>query len=223
MGHRACCVVVATLGILLAGEASARDAQTSMVVRTYTGPDSERDLPAATRTASAILERADIEVAWIECGIPAVLAETAAACAEPLRANEVVVRIVHAGTADRRPHADTMGFAHVDLDAGGGSLATVYWDRVRLIALRARADAAELLGRAIAHEIGHLLLGTNRHRSRGLMRASWSDADLRRNPATLWLFSAKDAGLMRRAIASRAPSVEADRGAPLTHMAETIP
>ena len=42
---------------------------------------------------------------------------------------------------------------------------------------------ARALGRALAHEIGHYLLGTSRHTARGLMRAHFSPLELR-EPAT---------------------------------------
>ncbi len=35
-----------------------------------------------------------------------------------------------------------------------------------------------ILGHAAAHEIGHLLLGSNSHSPQGLMRARWSRQDL---------------------------------------------
>ena len=56
---------------------------------------------------------------------------------------------------------------------------------------RTRADV--LLGRALAHEIGHLLLGTTPHASTGLMRALWSTATLKRDNADDWLFTPADA------------------------------
>jgi hypothetical protein len=176
--------------------------RTSIVVRTYTQPASAADIRAARRTASAILGRAGIDVVWLECALPAdVIA--ADACTQPLRWNELLVRIVSAGTVDKRPDVDTLGFAFVDLDAGGGWLATVYADRVSVMAQGAGIDAAELLGRTMAHEVGHLLLGSNRHAPQGLMRASWSSADLRRNRATQWLFGGKEGEVMRRGIAGR--------------------
>jgi len=68
-------------------------------------------------------------------------------------------------------------------------------------------DSAELLGRTMAHEVGHLLLGTNQHGPHGLMRASWSGADLRRNRATQWLFDGQEAEAMRQGLARRAPAI----------------
>ena len=38
---------------------------------------------------------------------------------------------------------------------------------------------ARALGRALAHEIGHYLLGTSRHRARGLMRANFGPLEFR--------------------------------------------
>ena len=40
------------------------------------------------------------------------------------------------------------------------------------------ADVGRALGRVLAHEIGHVLLGTSQHQRRGLMRGSFSAADL---------------------------------------------
>ena len=112
------------------------------------------------------------------------------------------MRIVSAGAVDGRLGVDTLGFALVDVDAGAGLLATVYADRVRVVAQSAGVDEAELLGRAMAHEVGHLLLGTNGHAAHGLMRASWSSVDLRGHRVQ-WFFNGKEGEAMRSGIASR--------------------
>jgi hypothetical protein len=212
MRHSFWGVLVASVGILGAAglpshavEAAAVIApdRTSIVVRTYTQPASAGDIRTARRTASAILGRAGIQVLWLECALPLETATAAAACRQPLQWNELVVRILSAGTVDGRPDVDTLGFAFVDLEAGGGSLATVYADRVWAMAQGAGIDAAELLGRAMAHEVGHLLLGTNRHAPYGLMRGIWSSADLRRSRATQWLFGGQEGEVMRKGVAGR--------------------
>ena len=211
MRHSLWGVLVAAGGVMLAAGLSSVPVEAaavtvpdrpSIVVRTYTEPTSAGEMRTARRTASSILGGAGIQVVWLECSLPEVT-EVSAACSRPLQSNEVVVRILSAGTMDSRPHVDSLGFAFVDVDAGGGWLATVYADRVWLMAKAAGVETAELLGRTMAHEIGHLLLGTNQHASHGLMRASWSGADLRRNRATQWLFGGKEAEVMRRGIAGR--------------------
>ena len=183
-----------------AGGVSLRAAETAVVLRTYTELAAAEDIQTARHTASAILKRAGIQVIWFECALRADAA-AAVACTQPLRRNELLVRIVSAGV-DSRLGVDTLGFALVDLDAGAGSVATVYADRVRMMAHSAGVDDAELLGRAMAHEVGHLLLGTNRHAAQGLMRASWSSVDLRGHRAH-WLFNRKEGQEMRSGIASR--------------------
>ena len=82
----------------------------------------------------------------------------------------------------------------------GGLVATVYVDRVNAVAYVGGVDSAILLARAIAHEIGHLLMGTTQHASNGLMRAVWSQAELRRQMAADWQFSKAEAQAMRRAL-----------------------
>src|SRR5262245_43330077 len=210
MRHSGCGVLVAAMGILVTGggspaatEAAETARRASIVVRTYTQADAEGDMQAARRTAAVTFGRAGIEVGWLECALPAKPSEASVTCQTPLGWNELVVRILPGGTADGLTYLSSLGAALVDRDAGGGSIATVYTDRVRVMAQNAGVDVAVLLGRAMAHEIGHLLLGTNRHATKGLMRASWSGADLRRNLVTEWLFRSKEGEVMREAIASR--------------------
>jgi hypothetical protein len=192
--------ILAAWGSAEAGQIEA-PRRVSVVIRTYTEVHSEAQIQAARRTAAAILERAGIEVAWREC---ALTAGPTVGCEVAPRSNELVVRIVRATAAQSTPHFNTLGVAFVDVETGRGALATVYADRVESLAERAAADKAVLLGRAMAHEIGHLLLGTNRHTSHGLMRASWSGADLRRNAAAEWLFASREGDMMRRGLARRA-------------------
>lgn len=64
-------------------------------------------------------------------------------------------------------------------------------------------DRRMLLGRTIAHEIGHLLLGTTDHRRLGLMRAIWSQEVLHRNAAADWRFTRADADDIRAGLRSR--------------------
>lgn len=194
-------VLVAAAAIVGTAGSSLQAAETSIVVRTYTEAASAGDIRTARRTAGAILDRAGIQVVWLECGLPDDPAD-ADECSQVPRWNELVVRIVSAGAVDGRPGVETLGSALVDMDAGAGSLATVYANRVRVMAQRAGVEVAELLGRAMAHEVGHLLLGTNGHAEHGLMRASWSSVDLRGHRAQ-WFFNGKEGAAMRSGIASR--------------------
>ena len=70
---------------------------------------------------------------------------------------------------------------------GKGVLATIYIDRVNWMAEQAGVDAGALLGRAIAHELGHLLMATGAHGSNGLMRPVWSQSEIRRRQIDDWI------------------------------------
>ena len=54
----------------------------------------------------------------------------------------------------------------------------VFYDRVDVLARKHVADAAQILGHAIAHEIGHILLNDQRHSPAGIMRGEWNLRDL---------------------------------------------
>jgi hypothetical protein len=88
------------------------------------------------------------------------------------------------GHADRHGRRQLAGLAF----AGGvpGTLMTASWSVARDMAAStgvpraAGGDtlAARLLGRALAHEVGHYLLGTRDHAPRGLMRPTFTVRDV---------------------------------------------
>jgi hypothetical protein len=92
--------------------------------------------------------------------------------------------------------ADALGDARVDEHTRSGVLATVYVDRVEELARAARVDVGMLLGRALAHELGHLLMG-GLHGVSGLMRPSWTREEVRRNAAADWMFAGGELLAMR--------------------------
>ena len=96
-----------------------------------------------------------------------------------------------------------MGFSLVNSRNGVAHLSTVYSDQVASVSRRAGVDARVVLGRAIAHEIGHLLLDSNQHAKAGLMREIWSQSELRRNNPADWSFQDEEARIMRAAVSSR--------------------
>ena len=110
------------------------------------------------------------------------------------------------------PHAHTvrslpLGYSLVDPETQSGALATVFLDRVRWLASQSAAHVATLLGRAIAHELGHLLLGTPQHGRFGVMRAIWSSQMLRNSGPADWRFSTREAQQMRASARLRAAAV----------------
>jgi hypothetical protein len=124
-------------------------AWTPVTVRVYDGAA----LPARARTAAltqaaAALARAGIEPAWRICGARDAADDTA--CARPLAAGELAVRLVRAPVPGGQRAPLPLGDAVIDARRGGAVLATIYLDRVVWLARAAGADTDLLLGRAIA-------------------------------------------------------------------------
>jgi hypothetical protein len=94
----------------------------------------------------------------------------------------------------------------------------VYVDRAESVARVAGTDPRRVLGLAIAHEIGHVLLNSNTHSAAGLMRADWSRNELRRKDETAWNFLETEAAVVRAAVRARSSALErqADHAASVT-------
>ena len=161
----------------------------SLAVRIYDASEVPGPhLATARATVEGIMKKgAGVGVTWTPCP-----------CASPVRPDELVVRIAAAAPPASSP--GSLGFSFVDLGRRAGTLATVFADRVKAMAALTGVDQGELLGRVIAHEIAHLLIGTNDHGSRGLMRGAWRASELARQRPSDWLLSASEGLRIRQAI-----------------------
>jgi len=194
---------VGTLAAVIWAAPMMATAQT-VTIRTYNNYGiAPEDLAAARPHVEAAFRQAGISVSWLDCWHrDKEVAEASARCRQPLDAHEVILRLQAASPLPGRRHV-SMGFALVNIGEGEPFLATVFADLVRSVARDAHLDFPILLGRAIAHEIGHLLLDTNRHGDSGLMRAGWSHAELRRNAERDWALRADEAVTIRAAATLR--------------------
>jgi hypothetical protein len=146
------------------------------------------DLAVAREHAQAILQEAGVNVVWIDCwagGRPEPV-DTVNRCQEPVGA-DIVLRLQKTRETDGSRFV-SMGFSLVGTPGAAPFLATVYADRAESVARGAGIDPRRVLGLAIAHEIGHVLLNSNSHAASGLMRADWSRTELRRKDPTAWRF-----------------------------------
>jgi len=140
-----------------------------------------RCIRTAKRTATEIFARAGVSLKLIECrrntdSLPS-------ECEAPLGAGETAVRLIYAPGSQ---NARALGTSYVTDSPRQVRLAAVFVDRVEAAAARSGTHADTLLGRTIAHELGHLLLGSA-HSTQGLMRPRWTDRDLRENyPRDYW-------------------------------------
>lgn len=173
----------------------------TILVRTYDASDLEPDTRSrAIGTAREILEAAGVRVVSLDCDLPP--SPALQRCERPLTPIEVTVRFVR--LAPEQNAAGTMlGSSFVDTRKRAGTLATIYVNRVDSLARGTGADAVVLLGRTVAHEVGHLLLGSTAHSNAGLMKAVWSRDVLLRNRARDWAFTPREALALRNAVRER--------------------
>lgn len=174
-----------------------------LIVRVYdTVGIAPADLNAARMTTRAILNDAGIRVAWRSCQDPS-------DCREPLGPSELMVRVVTASPAST---PQSLGFSFVEPAHRTGILATVFADRVVALARAADLSPGPLLGRTIAHELGHLLVGSTDHARRGLMRGRWTLGEVLSDAPEDWRFSVEDGRLMRWGLIGRVGIVAENKG-----------
>jgi hypothetical protein len=190
--------------------AAASKSEATVVIRTYDYANVSSDQLATARAeAEQIFRGARIAVQWIDCRVPGRL--EGAACTEPLSpGRDLMLRIVDKtpGNVAGAERVVALGESMVDREERGGVLMTVDLFPVRAIAQSASTGVPVLLGRAIAHEIGHLLLGSAEHPRLGLMRALWSHEELRGLKPANWGFSSREAAQMRQTLRGRSRTAD---------------
>ena len=124
-----------------------------------------RDLAVAKRQVEEIFADAGVSIVWREDRFPASIMP---AITGDLAARQAAVMLIN-NSDDPLPGASgcTLGFA-----AKRPAVAYAYHNRIVEQASLNAIDARVLLGRVIAHELGHVLLPPNTHSRRGIMRAN---------------------------------------------------
>jgi hypothetical protein len=177
-----------------------RAADARVVVRLYDIGNVAVDVrTAAIGEAAAILKEAGVSIDWHDCTSTA-----NQACRKSPDTWNLIVRVIptlvpasgarsSVEARNRAVDADSeLGVAIVDTAAHADAMATIFDDQVQIVARRTGVDRAELFGRALAHEVGHLLLRATGHSRAGLMRAVWTDEELTQNRREDWIFAEGD-------------------------------
>jgi len=174
----------------------------AITVRVYAyAPVSSADLTAAETIASRIFRWTGVELTWIDCPQASREARQNPACQFRISPTEISVRL----TADLPELGESvMGYSVPIPPPQHGCLAGIDLERVRRH-LRRSPDLTlgVLLGHAIAHEVGHLLLGTQGHSSSGLMQDHWGARELGLALNGVLNFSAPQAEAIRAGVQAR--------------------
>jgi hypothetical protein len=115
----------------------------------------------AERTAADIFKKAGVEIGWVDC-------EASDACRREPGQLELWLHLLDSQPATLS--ADALGYALLThAPRNEGSYAAVSWPAVRHLADSMVIGPGPVLGAAIAHELGHLLLDSHAHSHDGVM------------------------------------------------------
>ena len=155
-------------------------------------------LRRAQKEAARVLGQAGIEAKWIRCAIPGSEIQTDPICRSQPTPADIFVKILPRKMARRlMKHHSEFGLAFTAEGEGFGSNLSIFYHRVDELAESRQASRSLLLGHFIAHEIGHLLLGSSSHSRSGIMHVPWNRAQLERASLGTLLFTKKQAARMR--------------------------
>jgi hypothetical protein len=169
---------IAAVAALMAGSFLAKAGETPsvrIVIFDYVGTSPEA-LAGAKLIAAGIIERTGIRIDWAECsGRPQPGTEGRCPRMMPM---DIELRIQNTAMAKQAGfNRRCLGYA---VSGGGyGSIASVFYDRAEQLHRDHVTGLADVLGAAMAHDIGHLLLPERGHARTGLMRASWDTGDFK--------------------------------------------
>jgi len=160
-------------------------------------------LEATGREASKIFRRAGLEVEWLDLTDCREGGRTQPPCHSPLGPAELVLRILARAPNDQDPAGETFGFALVPPDGSDGVDAAVFYTGVQALSRISAASSGQILGYLVAHEIGHLVLGSSAHSSTGIMRPGWTPEEFERAARGQLGFTPQQSEKMRAAFARR--------------------
>jgi len=139
--------------------------------------------------AGRIFYAAGIGVEWVHCQDQR-LAQNI--CSRVPAVNQFVIHLVPTGTSS----SDfVFGMAFVGQN-GTGKYCNIFVDRIKQTEDDV-ASVAELMGTVMAHELGHLLLGSRSHSPVGLMRSVWDRECLQGIGRGKFLFTRQESTLIK--------------------------
>lgn len=163
-------------------------------------------LERALRVADRILECAGLQTIWQQGPRDApegyITDYSVTDPSQPIDTRGYLVVVITAGPPERiRP--ELTGYALPR--AREGAHAIVFYDRIEKLCLGSGTvpDVGTLLGAAISHELGHVLMRSQEHSPAGLMKARWGSEEYRLLSCNRLNFLAQNKQLIGRSLSPR--------------------
>lgn len=162
-------------------------------------------LALAENMALKIFQHAGVTIVWRNISLPAADARGLASAppAEPASDAPAVFLRIAPSSMSPIGRMETLGCALESATGGDASVAWVFFDRIEREANLGIASPQRILGHAMAHEMGHLLLGWGAHSVAGVMRADWRAQDYILMSEGSLLFTPRQAERLRLAVQAR--------------------
>ena len=191
------CFVWSLLTVAFPGSGSERSTRPQVIISVYNDAQASAQLlTQAEQEATKIFRKIGVDSVWIECQSPE--AGPKPECGPPSGPTHLSLRIVPWSS---KSGDAVFGMAFLSPE-GEGTYCDVFYDSVEKLRRDWRVSRSRVLGHTMAHEIGHLLLGTNAHSSKGLMRSNWQGQELWRIERGTLLFTPEQARSMQNKLVS---------------------
>jgi hypothetical protein len=165
-------------------------------------------LAEAEREAAKIFKPAGVNVLWMNCPTAATSDPDSGVLIPPDCGlvewpTHLALRIV---PRSNRFTNEVFGVAFLSAE-GVGCYSDVFYDHATGLRAGSNVSVTNILGNVIAHELGHLLLGSNSHAPSGIMKARWEGEELDRVAKEGLSFTAEQAEHIRERLITSEPPV----------------
>ena len=182
---------------------SAPEAALEIRVRTYNHAQvPDKLLADAKRHATYAFQRIGVNLSWMDCPLREEDIEHYSDCHRPWESTDLFIKIISSSKGFVVP-SNAFGLAVLPEDGEDRVRAYVFYDPVLKLSTDYRVGASLVLGHVAAHEIGHLLLGSNGHSPFGIMTASWQGTELKKAAQGGMLFNRMQAERIRTEVQAR--------------------
>jgi hypothetical protein len=170
-----------------------------------------KTLAEAEDVATGIFREAGIEARWAETDVATVIDQENFAGHVTYSLGDIQLSILP------REMSDRLGLSNKVMGIVPGTdaqIAYVFDSKVETLVqtilsaymtgrIDRRVSESQILGHAIAHELGHLLLNLQGHSANGIMRGEWGLADMRNAADRMLLFTSQQAEVLRADVRRR--------------------